>query len=368
MSSSAPTTTTSIRLLPRENDKVLIDGLRSATQHNGKTGILLDFHQEQERFRVLVAGETSKPLGLKWKNLTVVERVSVIEEGPLSPIGKPAPIHVLIPCHVSTRRRLVTFMRCAKSVVNQEHNDYSVLIGLSGPAQFRSLTFNFLTLLATKTDIRLYIQHDDCESKPQMEHLRHLVRDSLTLNRTALLMFVDNDDMFHPMRITYFYQAYQDNYLSEGTAPLSFPCKLLLDSNMTAEEGAYEKFVDMKNVDEFNHWKKHCATSKKVTFASNKTVADLDAQEYFDFIVPSLVMEKFFDLTPVKVSSHRFCDLRLFQILEHLCTLEPPDAPDVWLLAHYKVPLEENIKPLIITDSEVLTSGWRLAQLIKPLL
>lgn len=147
-------------------------------------------------------------------------------------------------------------------------------------------------------------------------------------------MFVDNDDMCHPLRFFYFLSNAQKSHI----LPLSIPCKLLLDENLTPSQGRIENFVKPDDPFEFNLWKKKRFLARNVTVVSNSKAVEMDAEEYFDFIVPSCLLEKFFRLTPLQVSSHKFSDLRLWAVLEHMCPLRTDGLPeDAWLLAHYKI-------------------------------
>jgi hypothetical protein len=80
-----------------------------------------------------------------------------------------------------------------------------------------------------------------------------------------------------------------------------------------------------------------------VQLATNDTADELDCEEYFDYLVPSCVLNKFFALNPEKVTSNKYCDLRLLAVFNHLCPLSVGDAmmPGMWLLAHYKIPMDE---------------------------
>lgn len=180
-----------------------------------------------------------------------------------------------------------------------------------------------------------------------MEHLRVLLSASLELNDKALLSFVDNDDMCHPVRFFSLLQGYRQFRAQSGDedAAISIPSKLLLDTSMTLAEGNYEKFVDMKNLTDYTHWRKHPPTARKVTMVNEDTAEDLDAEEYFDYLVPSAILKKFFDLTPVAVTSHKFSDLRLYSTLAHVFPFDMGSTdPDIWLLAHYKLPMDEKRK------------------------
>lgn len=257
-----------------------------------------------------------------------------------------SPLHVLIPCHVSSPRRITTFLRCAKSIVYQVGNPHtSVLVGLSGPKECRDLICSALEKISENSpeSIVWYLKDDELEARPQMEHIRHLLADSRRLNPDALLSFVDNDDMCHPTRFGAMYNSYQNAPLPVNGV-FCLPCKLLLDESMTPEEGEYEKYVDLESRCDFNHWKKFSELRKKVRLATNTTANDLDAEEYFDYLVPSVVLQAFFDMTPVAVSSHRFCDLRLYTMLRYHDQLQAVDQGDTWLLAHYKISLDEKYR------------------------
>jgi len=137
--------------------------------------------------------------------------------------------------------------------------------------------------------------------------------------------------------------CYSNIPLSSQSYTLALPCKLLLDPSITPSEGQLKNFVNMNRIEDFRYWRKSSFASRKVQLATNDGARDLDCEEYFDFIVPSSVLKKFFDLNPATVTSHKFCDLRLFQILYELCPMEVGDAmmPGMWLLAHYKIPMDE---------------------------
>jgi hypothetical protein len=73
---------------------------------------------------------------------------------------------------------------------------------------------------------------------------------------------------------------------------------------------------------------------------TNETAYSMDCIEYFDYLVPSVILQKFFELNPVKATSHQFCDLHLQQLFQDFCPIQPGDImiPDMWHLEHYRVP------------------------------
>jgi hypothetical protein len=321
-------------LLPREGDRVkLTKGgkVGKVVSLRPNSGVLsYEVHIESD-----AAGSSTV---LQGSNLSVL----------LPENEEPASLHMLIPCHVETERRLLTFMRAAKSVDFQlTHSPYSIFVGISGPEKFRKEAAKSVATLAFKPNSRCrwYLQDDQVTNRPQMEHLRTLLLEgSIPTNPKALLTFLDNDDMCHPLRIRMLQDAYGSIPTTvSGPFTLALPCKLVLDPSFTASEGALENFVSPSNPRDFLHWRRQTFSRNKVKFASNEDVEELDCEEYFDFIVPTSVLKQFFDLTPPKVAAHPFCDLRLYQIFNHMAPVEMSNIgdPNMWLLAHYKVPMEE---------------------------
>jgi len=304
---------------------------------------------ESKRFKVqLATSQEIKPtiLGIKSKNLTVEGSIPV------------QPLHLLIPCHIDSDQRFLLFCRAAESVSIQIDATFTVFVGISGPQEQRDSAVAFMARLAVNAseNLRWYIQDDELEKRSQMEHLRYLLQDgSSPINPNAFITFLDNDDMCHPLRLFNMSNAYEhvtqnvgDN---QGTATLALPCKLLLDPNISRKDGRLENFVDVRahkaiDLANYNYWKKSPpARTRKLYWVSNELAKETDAEEYFDFIVPSSVLQKFFRLTPTTVANHKFCDLRLFQVLSYLQPMEMGDVnPGMWMLVHYKIPHDDKLR------------------------
>ena len=331
------------RLLPCIGDRVVLEGLQAASQYNGQEGTIQGYDHRQGRYRVQLAQraqDNQDPLGVKMTNLIVVSRNSSKSDNQ----PNKSSFHVLIPCHVDSKRRLVTFARCVKSVRLQQFQNFAVMIGLSGSAAFREQTMSFLALVASQAKNAFwFLQDDQVDQRMQMEHVYQLfTRVSQPLNPQALMTFLDNDDMFHPMRLQFMDQMYQ-TFPFRGTSPMAIPCKLTLDPTLTPDECALEKLINIHDPMDFDFWttSQEPNVSSKIHFVSNSQADELDASEYFDYVVPSAMLARFLRLTPEAVRCHRFCDVRLWKILDYMSPMEAADIPGVWLLAHFKVPLEE---------------------------
>lgn len=100
------------------------------------------------------------------------------------------------------------------------------------------------------------------------------------------------------------------------------------------------------NPTNFLHWRCQSFARRKMPFASNEDVEDLDCEERFDCVVPTSILKRFFDLAPPKVAGNHFCDLRLCQIFAHMTPVERRNVgdPNMWLLAHCRIPMEEKLQ------------------------
>jgi len=241
--------------------------------------------------------------------------------------------HVLIPCHVDSDRRALLFLRCIQSVNVQVYERFEVFISISGSSEYRKTATEFAEKVEAQSKVKWHIYDTEKAAVPQMEHLRSLVKRSAEADPDAYLMFLDNDDMFHPMRLVAFQEGLMNLQLPPGT-PFALPCKLLLNETMGANEG---RLTDLCSPSDYFLWQKNPSLRRKVQWVPTSRSDEMDATEYMDFMVPTSVMQKFFRLTPVGITSHKFCDLRLLAILERLNPMEIGDIPQYpWLLAHYK--------------------------------
>ena len=308
-------------------DRVRLAGLTAAGL-NGKLGTMVAYHRDKQRYEIEVDGAPGSK-AVKECNLEML---------PPSPQGSATPrVHILVPCHIASPRRLVTFMRCAKSVAHQTVGGFCVFVGLSGPEEHRENATSYLTLLASKCPhSRWYLQDDAVEVRAQFEHLRHLLALSDQERAEVWLMFVDNDDMMHPRRVEVFKEIIQDPTRPEG--PFNVPCKLLLDDTLSPDEGTIDRLISHSQ--DFFKWRSDEVLRRKLSVAGAENVVALDAEEYFDWCVPASILRNFMELTPLEITGSPWCDLRFMAALEHLCVLEPMDVNLPWLLAHYKTPLD----------------------------
>lgn len=332
----------SSKFVPREGDEVIISNLKEELkQYEASVGRIAFLDSQQGLYTVNLP-ETGYGLKVELANVTL----SSSSEGKSS-------LHVLVPCHVASQRRIETFRQTLKSIANQYLTSFSVFFGISGPEEYRKAASNAIAAQAFKAPRGLswYIMDDKVEKRSQMEHIRRLLSESLIENPNALITFVDNDDMCHPQRFYQFLALHRQLAMMTSQqevsqrCTISLPCKLLLSDKISLEEGKYENFVDPNNPECFNRWKQKPSLKRNVSLATNEEAEELDAQEYFDFIVPTNTLVRFFELTPPRVCQHRFCDLRLWAYLDHLVEIQPQDNPLVpWLLAHYKIDMTEKLK------------------------
>ncbi len=317
---------------------MLIDKLVSASNLNGRNGTVKCFHHDQGRYEIEIAGNAGETKGIKLANLSVV--------GKRNKGGTQRrqfhKTHVLIPCHAEHPRRILTFLRCITSVAKQQFpDDFDVFIGLSGSEEFRAEALRAISLISSKCPhSHWHVDDTGLPQRSQMEHFRYLLDNlSVRVDPTAMLMFLDSDDMFHPLRLLAFHQAKIGLEIPDDV-PMPLPCKLLLSSEaVTPDFGSMNDLIS--DPTDFSKWRKSSSLSRSIQLVPTSRCDDMDCNEYFDFMVPTPIMQKFFRLNPPAITSNKYCDLRLLAVLETLTQIEVVDNPDVpWLIAHYKASLE----------------------------
>jgi len=105
------------------------------------------------------------------------------------------------------------------------------------------------------------------------------------------------------------------------------------------DQGRMENFIS--GTYDFSKWKKDSSLRRIIQLIPTSRCEDMDCDEYFDFMVPTHILQKFFRLNPPDITCHKYCDLRLLAVLKTLAPIEVEDSPAApWLLAHYKTSIE----------------------------
>jgi len=322
--------------LPKQGDVVLIDKLASTEDWSGGEGTVVCFNHDQNGYEVKIESQADT----KCIRLT---SLSVVEKRNTRLINRSyQKTHVLIPCHGTHTRRLDAFMHCIKSVASQQFpDDFDVFIGLSGSEEFRVEALKFISMVASKcVQSHWHVYDTGLSQRSQMEHFRYLLEDlSVPLDPSAMLMFLDSDDMFHPLRLIFFHQAKNAMGIPDD-APLPISCKLVFSSEtMGPYQGRMENFISGPN--DFFKWKRDSTLRRIIQLVPTSRCEDEDCEEYFDFMVPTHILQKFFWLNPPDITCHKYCDLRLLAVLKTVAPIEVRDSPAApWLLAHYKASIK----------------------------
>mmetsp|Transcript_12727 Transcript_12727/g.23862 ORF Transcript_12727/g.23862 Transcript_12727/m.23862 type:complete len:476 (+) Transcript_12727:79-1506(+) len=341
MTTTSSTEATSVFVLPRIGDKVYVKSC------NAK-GTIKEFHLSQGasyevQLRRTNKSKQSETVMVKLNNIELdshqeSETDTTFDHDAMKTDkdDDDEVVHVLVPCHVDSERRGVLFLRCAQSIAHQQtHDDFSVFVGLSGPTKHRESMLNILMAIASRAEnSRWYMQDTGLDARPQMEHIRHLVDISAEKNSNAYLMFIGNDDMMHPLRIVVFLEGKKNLGLPKE-CPFALGGKLLLNEHVSADEGQLGRLI--VNTQDFDFWKVDPSLKGKVQCVPGSKCGEMDAEEYFDWMVPTALMQKFFRLNPIHATSSKYCDLRLLAILNKVCPMEVVDVPNYpWLMVHYK--------------------------------
>jgi hypothetical protein len=158
-------------------------------------------------------------------------------------------------------------------------------------------------------------------------------------------MFLDNDDMYHPMRVGFFKRFATREHSNVDFDAFWCDVKLLLDSTQIGTDTVV-KVETILNMDERLDGKVQVA-------ATPQENSGLDVLEYFDFCVRTSVLSKFFELTPLELVRNKFCDVRFMATLNRLCTTACRDGSgQEWLLMHYRVKRYDRVQAFKDKDEE----------------
>jgi hypothetical protein len=333
--------------IPSPKDTVRLQGLASAADLNGAMGVIVRYAPEQDRYQVkLTSVDRKGTLAVKMENIVVVDAVK--RSSSLS-------MHILIPCHLMEEHRLLQFGQCMKSVAKQTDTDCCAFVGISSP--LAGLRYFAVALLRVVNDkrpgVRWYFVDNDSEATAQFEHFRDLLPISDAINKDAWLMFLDNDDMFHPRRVELFRsEAGRRHPLDPDRVAFYSGNKLLLNSDMIG----YNKV----ELDEFvldggksEPWPEDEALQQVTQLAVGASNVELlGANEYFDYCVRASFVRRFMELKPAQMLSNKYCDCRFMASVARECTTMFSSREHMWLIIHFKVPAETKTEAFWDADKE----------------
>eukprot|EP00554_Chaetoceros_debilis_P013149 CAMPEP_0194127510 /NCGR_PEP_ID=MMETSP0150-20130528/60559_1 /TAXON_ID=122233 /ORGANISM="Chaetoceros debilis, Strain MM31A-1" /LENGTH=420 /DNA_ID=CAMNT_0038821435 /DNA_START=107 /DNA_END=1366 /DNA_ORIENTATION=- len=350
--------------LPRLGDKVAIhdlDDASPASPLNGETGIVKNFFLDKgSRYEIQMRRTNTSKNGnkeiIRASNLLVEEDSDKVNDNDNDDSSgednNRSGVHILIPCHVDSEQIAVLFLRCIQSVADQQVNsEFRVFVGLSGPQKHRDSCLNIISAISSQqTNSRWYVEDTGEETRAEFEHLRHLVDLSTSVDAEAQLLLMNNVALMHPLRTIVFVEG-KKNLGIPKECPFPLSCKLLLGGNITAEEGQMGRLITESK--DFNFWQVDPSLKDKIEWVSNSRSKNMEADEYFDYLIPTSVMMKFFRLNPKGVTSSKFCGLRLLAILQKIAPVDAVDMPIYpWLLAQYKIGTKRKLEEILTASSD----------------
>ena len=365
----------SCQRLPTAKETVIIIGLVSSPELNGKQCRISRYDKTTHRYRVQVKLDdgSTKALALKPQNITLLPNKktdagsSIRGNDSFYYTGDWNIAHVLVPCHLENKRRYEQFRQCARSLVHQTGR-CRIFISISGQPDLRQLAMDSLRFGAAIPE-KLIGQHHQwivleeqtfdgsCYTKKsQFQHYKSLVDVSAKIKANAWLMFLDNDDMYHPLRVRYIQNIIAERRQEEHTVDKAFYCggKLLIDvGKANAKFGSGDE--DIITYDKIICLDEELSDIVSVA-ATARENEEKDVQEYFDFCVKTEILQRFTEVTPDKMLSHKFCDVRFSGSLAHP-RIKCYDHPfQEWLLMHFRVSLSDRHERFLELDMATYTN------------
>ena len=362
--------------LPTAKETVVIGGLVSSPELNGKRCVISRYDKDLSRYRVKVKLDdgSNKVLSIKPQNITILPNKkadagsSIRGNDSFYYSGDWDITHVLVPCHLETRRRYEQFRQCCRSLVHQIGR-CRILISISGKRDLCELAMESLRFAAAipEKDIGQHHQwivlfeeessDEDYTKKSQFQHYKSLIEVSAKIKTNAWTMFLDNDDMYHPLRVRYFQDIIAKRKQKSHVVEKAFYCggKLLIDvGKANAKFGSgdtdiirYEKIMSFD--DELSDVVGVSATARENN--------EKDTTEYFDFCVHTEVLQRFMEVTPDGILANPFCDVRFSGSLSHprISTYDHPSHE--WLYMHFRVSSNDRHQRFLQLDSTTFTNA-----------
>lgn len=347
--------------LPTTGERITIQGLVSAAHLNGRQGLVVSYDRDSGRYRIQVlqddAGAAAGGSGTasitppekkqKKRFLAVKPANILLADDHKKKEWDDRLVHVFCPCHTSDNRRHEQFRQCARSLAYQLGR-CRIFVGVGGhDAKWRNKAVDSLRIAATlpkpagghhqwflvDTQAQESTGSHKFNCNSQFQHFQALLPISMALNPSAWLMFLDNDDMYHPMRVHWFQsqaQKYKDDLKTDGFFSGG---KLLID-----DKKIREKFGD-ETVPHLELFLDHDDSLDGIVdvAASADENYEKDVTEYFDFCLRSSVLKRFLSLTPDGILANRFVDVRFSECFGRLTIRECPHPVEEWLLMHYRI-------------------------------
>lgn len=328
--------------LPTTGERITIQGLVSASHHNGKVGKVMLYDKELHRYKVkLMPTEKKKESSNSKATFLSVKPANILlSDDNNKKDWDDRLVHVFIPCHISDYRRHEQFRQCIRSLVVQ-YGRCRIFVGVSGETEsFRQNALDTLRTAAAlpQKDVsnhhQWFVVTEETEtSKSQFQHYQSLLSISMALNPYAWLMFLDNDDMYHPERIHWFQESarkLQDEKSCDG-----FYCgsKLLIDDKKAREKFGPDNAIAL---DLFLNLDESLDDIVQVA-ATEEENHEKDVSEYFDFCIRSSVLNRFISLTPRELLAHLNCDVRFVDCVQKLSIKLRYHPTEEWLLMHYRI-------------------------------
>lgn len=350
----------SIQRLPTAGETVELKYLISSPHLNGKRGKITTYVSDPDRYRyrvnIILDDGSRRVIAVDPQSISLLRNSHTNNNSNSSSVVGSSIrgddsfyycpdwdlAHLLLPCHVDSERRCAQFRQCVRSLSNQVGR-CRIFVHVSGPPQFRDNALDTLRMAAvcvggkggrhhqwivSEDETGGFDNNNSMNEAQQYQRWESLLSASMDIQPNAWLMFLENCDMYHPLRVQFFHENIKnmrEHFRDEKV--FSTGGKILVRKLGTEDALPVELFL---NGDD--------SLRDVAEIASTPEGGRGDTLEYFDYCVQSYFFREFLESKKNVPWSHQpTCNRRFLDALTKVAPTPPHlrHTHQNWLYVHY---------------------------------
>jgi len=367
----------------------------------------LELCEDLLRYRLLFGD--GPPTG--WVTVKVKDRIQAVQttkeeweamyniqlpDIPMPVLPDPVSIIALVAAHIRSEARAKRFKHTLRSIKEQHPctGDVEVVVALSWSAstpELRSMVAEIVDNFTSGDDSYLTrYAVEQSEPHSQFQHMlkglaiaeaelrerRRAAPDKIG-KRSVWVMFGDDDDLWHSMRVAEYVNAIQTHPMLDGVGVFSTSTRAnIKEGRRVAEDDMpntvweVDRFMALGRGARLDNHDSHRAWRHKLCEAGDDAdllpVPDLLPQEYFDFVPRLRIFHEYFTVIAPEIVAHRYCDLRLLEWLRvyprsgkelglEMSFFDP--NPECWMYFYACVPVDDRKWERVLEGEDAQTKG-----------